>query len=226
MTLIALIPARRGSKGIPKKNLREFKGQPLIAWSIKQALECSFIDRVIVSTEDEEIAEIAKIFGAEIPFSRPTNLANDSSLIIETVLHAINNLNDVDDVLLMQPTSPLRRVEDINNIVQLRNKFKSQSAVSLVKVSEYPQWMYSLDGQKMYPLLAKKNSSERRQNFKKIHILNGSLYLSSRKHLIETGSFVSEDTIPYIMPPEFSIDIDEESDWEYAEFLYDRINKI
>ena len=96
MTLLALIPARRGSKGILKKNLREFKGQPLIAWSIKQALNSSCIDRVVVSTEDEEIAEIARNFGAEIPFLRPNKLANDSSLVIETVLHAINNLNDVD----------------------------------------------------------------------------------------------------------------------------------
>tara|TARA_B100001248_G_scaffold262323_1_gene257535 strand:+ start:2336 stop:3016 length:681 start_codon:yes stop_codon:yes gene_type:complete len=226
MTLIALIPARRGSKGIPNKNLREFKGQPLIAWTINQALSSTSIDRVIVSTEDEEIAEIAKKFGAEIPFLRPNNLANDSSLVIETVIHAINNLNDVNDILLMQPTSPLRRVEDIDNIVELRKKFKGQSAASLVKVSEYPQWMYSLDNQNMYPFLGKINSFERRQNLKKIHILNGSLYLSSKKHLIENGSFISNETIPYIMPPKFSVDIDEEIDWVYAEFLYDKINKL
>ena len=185
MNLIALIPARIGSKGIPRKNLRMFKGKPLLAWTISQALNSSRIKRIIVSTDNQEIAKIAKSFGAEVPFLRPNKLANDTSLIIDTVMHTVENIPELTDILLMQPTSPLRRVEDIVNILNLREKYGAQSAVSMVKVSEYPQWMYKINKNKMEPISEVSQNLNRRQNLEDFYILNGSLYLSTKKHLIE-----------------------------------------
>ena len=111
MSTIALIPARGGSKGIPRKNIKLFNSKPLIYWSIKAALESDFIDRVIVSTEDQEIAEIAKTYYAEVPFLRPKELSLDESLGIEPVLHALEELPEVHDLLLLQPTSPLKKIK-------------------------------------------------------------------------------------------------------------------
>ena len=127
----AFIFARGGSKGIPRKNIKLFCGKPLIYWSIKVALECEIIDRVIVSTEDREIAEIARSFSAEIPFFRPMELAMDNTPGIDPVLHALDNLQDVKDLLLLQPTSPLRESRHIDEIFRLRSKLNSDSAVSV-----------------------------------------------------------------------------------------------
>ena len=126
MTSVALIPARGGSKGILRKNIKPFHSQPLIYWSIKAALNSKYIDRVVVSTEDKEIAEIARSFSAEIPFIRPKELAMDNTPGIDPVLHALHNLPDVHDLLLLQPTSPLRESRHIDEIFKLRSKFNSE----------------------------------------------------------------------------------------------------
>ena len=136
MTNIALIPARGGSKGIFRKNIKLFNTKPLIYWSIKTAFESDFIERVIVSTEDEEIADIARSFSAEVPFLRPKELAEDYSLGIEPVIHALDNLSNISNILLMQPTSPLRRAKDINGIFKLRSKLNAESAVSVSKAKK------------------------------------------------------------------------------------------
>ena len=127
-TILGIIPARGGSKGIPRKNIKPFYSKPLIYWSIKVALENKFIDRVIVSTEDIEIAQVAKDFSAEVPFLRPKYLARDNSLTIDVVLNILNNLEDVTDILLLQPTSPLRRDEDLSSLFEFREKYCSDSA--------------------------------------------------------------------------------------------------
>ena len=222
MTLLAFIPARRGSKGIPNKNLKNFKGKPLIQWSIEQALKSEYIDRVIVSTDDEEIADISKEIGAEIPFIRPDFLATDSSPIIDTVIYTLDKLKEINDVILMQPTSPLRRVSDIEKIIRLRTDNGRNSAVSVKEISEHPEWMISIKQNNLLNYIPKNNSKKRRQDLPKLHILNGSLYLSNRDHLYENLSFISNETTPYVMKKEFSVDIDNELDWEYAEFIYDK----
>ena len=125
-----MIPARGGSKGIKRKNIKLFNNKPLIYWTIEIALASDYIDRVIVSTEDEEIADISRSFSAEVPFIRPASLAQDKSNGIETVLHALENLSDVENILLMQPTSPLRKTDHIKEIFRLRSKFNNDSAVS------------------------------------------------------------------------------------------------
>ena len=226
MTLVAIIPARGGSKGIPNKNLREFKGKPLIQWTIEQAHKSEYIDRVVVSTDNNEIANISRKLGAEVPFIRPNYLAKDTSSMIETVIYTLDNLKEINDLILLQPTSPLRRVDDINNIVRLRSDNDRSSAVSVKEISDYPEWMIRIKNNHLLKYCSDTQSSKRRQDLEKIYILNGSLYLTTRRHLYTNQSFISYETIPYIMNKEFSIDIDDESDWNYAEFIYDKFINI
>ena len=224
MSNIALIPARGGSKGIYRKNIKIFNSKPLIYWSIKTALESKYIDRVIVSTNDEEIAQISRSFSAEVPFMRPEIFAEDDSPSINTVIHALKNLPDVDNVLLMQPTSPLRRVIDIEGIFKMRSKFNSDSAVSLTETDKHPDLFFKIDTKNRIKQFSDKLQFLPRQLYPKNFILNGALYLSTSKSILDNNSFISSNTVGYIMPREYSIDIDTQLDWEIAEFLMKKLS--
>ena len=221
MSTIALIPARGGSKGIPRKNIKLFNSKPLIYWSIKAAFESDFIDRVIVSTEDEEIAEIAKSFSAEVPFLRPKELSLDESSGMEPVIHALEELPEVNDLLLLQPTSPLRKSIHIDEIFNLRKKFNSDSAVS-ISLSKRPI-IYKLNQEFKIKLFSENLKPLPRQKLSHLYNLNGALYLSSRESILLNKSFLSNSTIGYIMSEESSIDIDTQLDWEIAEYLMKKI---
>jgi len=219
MSTIALIPARGGSKGIARKNIKNFCSKPLIYWSIKIALESNLIDRVIVSTEDEEIAEIARSFSAEIPFIRPKELSSDNSPGIDPVIHALKMLPEADDLLLLQPTSPLRRIEDIEGIFYKRSKHKSESAVSVTRANKSLNLFFEIDIEsKLIPI---KDTFEikPRQLYANNYMLNGSMYLSSRKSILKNSSLITSNTVAYEMPEELSIDIDTLFDWEIAEYI-------
>ena len=222
MTLLALIPARGDSKGIPRKNIRPLCGKPLLHWTIGAALASACVDHVIVSTEDPEIAEVAKAGGAEVPFLRPADLATDTAPGIAPVLHALEQLPHVSDVLLLQPTSPLRTSADIEAIVALRQQAGRKSAVSLMPSAKHPAWMYSLgQDQRLEPLLPL-NGVHCRQELTPAYVLNGALYLASRDFLLEEEAFISPDTVGYVMPSERSVDIDTPLDWQWAEFLLEQ----
>ena len=219
MNLLALIPARGGSKGIPRKNIRSFCGKPLLQWSIEAALSSSSVDQVVVSTDDPEIAQVALASGAEVPFLRPPELSSDSAPGIAAVLHALDQLPYVTDVLLLQPTSPLRTVHDIESIVALRNKALCESVVSLTPCAKHPAWMYNLaSDQRLDPFL-QEQAPPCRQQLSMVYVLNGALYLASRSFLETEQAFISPDTVGYVMPPERSVDIDTPLDWQWAEFL-------
>ena len=223
MTNIALIPARGGSKGILRKNIKLFNTKPLIYWSIKKAFESSFIDRVIVSTEDDEIADIARSFSAEVPFVRPKELAEDHSLGIEPVIHALENLSNIKNVLLMQPTSPLRRTCDIDGIFKLRSKLNAESAVSVSKAKKNIDLFFNMDAKNRIYSFSSNLKLAPRQEYKDTYNLNGSLYLSSKESIINNRSFITSDTVGYIMSEEYSIDIDTPLDWEIGEFLMKKL---
>ena len=223
MKNIALIPARGSSKGIFRKNIKLFNSKPLIYWSIKAALESDYVDRVIVSTEDEEIAEIARSFFAEVPFKRPTELAKDTTKGMEPVLHALNKLSNVDNVLLLQPTSPLRKATHINEIFEMRSKYKSDSAVSITPARKNIDLYFNLDSQNRLTSFSNDLKFAPRQEYTNSYILNGALYLSTAKSILENKSFLSSSTIGYIMPEEYSIDIDNHLDWDIAEFLMSKM---
>ena len=219
MSLLALIPARGGSKGIHRKNIRPFSGKPLLQWSIDVALESKFVDQVVVSTDDHEIASIATACGASVPFLRPIELASDTSPGIASVLHALNNLPQVDDVLLLQPTSPLRRLEDVDAIINLYRRYDNRAIVSVTQSSKHPAWMFSLStDQVLEPLLDTLNA-DCRQNLPPAYVLNGALYLASRSFLEKNATFLSTKTMGYVMPPERSVDIDTIFDWQLGEYL-------
>ena len=219
MGCLALIPARSGSKGIPKKNIKLFNGKPLIYWSIKNALNNKNIDKVVVSTDSEEIAEIARSFSAEVPFLRPEYLAQDNTPGIATVIHAIENLSWVTDVLLLQPTSPLRRAIDIDNIFNLRAKYGSASAISLTKCSVHPNLIHKIEDSNLIKPLIKNSKIENRQSMDTFYRINGALYLSTRKSIEKYNSLITSNTLGYIMPERYSVDIDTPLDWDIAEYL-------
>ena len=219
MKNIALIPARGGSKGIKRKNIKLFNNKPLIYWTIQIALASDYIDRVIVSTEDEEIADISRSFSAEVPFLRPASLAQDNSNGIDTVLHAIENLSDVENILLMQPTSPLRKTDHIKEIFRLRSEFNSDSAVSLSPAKKHCDLFFSMDSRNRINSSSENLKLAPRQDYPRKFILNGSLYLANEKSIQLNKSYITSNTIGYIMPEEYSIDIDTQLDWDIAEFL-------
>ena len=223
MKNIALIPARGGSKGILRKNIKLFNSKPLIYWAIKAALESDYVDRVIVSTEDDEIAEIARSFFAEVPFIRPTELAKDTTKGMEPVLHALNKLSNVENVLLLQPTSPLRKAIHINEIFEMRSKYKSDSAVSITPARKNIDLYFKIGSQNRLSPYSTDLKFAPRQEYANSYILNGALYLSTAKSILENKSFLSSSTIGYIMPEKYSIDIDNDFDWDIAEFLMSKM---
>lgn len=225
MALIGLISARGGSKGIPRKNIKPLLGKPLIGWTIDAAKQASCIDRLIVSTEDEEIAAVARKLGADIPFMRPAELAADDTPGIAPVLHAIEQLPEYDWVLLLQPTSPLRSAEDIDGIWRFCQERGAPSAVSVCEVGKHPYWMYKCDiAQRLEPFIRGRPDVTRRQDLPAAYALNGALYLARTDWLLEQQNFIGPETIGYIMPSERSVDLDIPQDWRWVEFLIGQEN--
>ena len=219
MAILGLIPARGGSKGIPRKNILPFCGKPLIQWTIDAALASSCLDQVVVSTDDSEIAALAKDCGADVPFIRPAELASDTAPGIWTVLHALEYFSEVTDVMLLQPTSPLRNSTDIKNIVDLRKHAGQESAVSLAPCAKHPALTYSLsENHKLKPFLPG-DIAGCRQQLPPAYVLNGALYLASRDFLLKEKAFIASETAVYLMPACRSVDIDTQLDWKWAEFL-------
>ncbi len=220
-TFLGLIPARGGSKGIPRKNLRELAGKPLIAWSIEAALKSCEIDRVVVSTDDEEIAEAARKYGAEVPFMRPSELAQDDTPGICVQFHALEWLRDrqgymPDYSLLLQPTSPLRIHEDIDNIIVMTREKRAEAALSLIIAEQNPFWMKKIDSDgHVSPFLDESHyHMAQRQDLPKVYIPNGALFVANAALLLKHRSVLPLETYGYIMPAERSIDIN--SEWEFA----------
>jgi N-acylneuraminate cytidylyltransferase len=206
--ILGVIAARGGSKRVPRKNLREVGGRPLIAWSIEQAQASRYLDRVVLSTEDEEIARLGREWGADVPFLRPAELATDEVPGVEPVLHALQQLESFDYVVLLQPTSPLRSASDIDGAIELCAQAAAWSCVSVTPVRENPLLMYWLDGNELRPLIAERVHPVTRP----FYLLNGAVYVARTEWLCRHRTFVTEDTIAYVMPAERSLDIDTEAD--------------
>jgi CMP-N,N'-diacetyllegionaminic acid synthase len=222
MKLLAVIPARGGSVGVPRKNVRNLCGKPLIAYTIEAARQACSIEKFVVSTEDEAIAEAARSLGATVPFLRPQAIATDNTPAIDVALHALSKMPSFDWLLLLQPTSPLRTAADIEGIVQLCRERGASSAVSVCETAQHPQWMYRCDSVQRLVPFSDVTPSARRQDLPPVYALNGALYLARADWLQRERSFIGSDTLAYIMPAERSVDIDTPLDWEWAEFLLER----
>ena len=218
MTRIGLVTARGGSKSIPRKNIKILAGKPLIYWTIKAALNAKSIDRVIVSTDDHEIAKLSLKYKAEVPFIRPNQLASDTSCSIDTVIHALDQIPEANEIFLLQPTSPFRTSEDIDAIFSLRESIGVSTAVSVTPSKTPPEWVYRIVGNTMLNYSAE-SKALRRQDLEQSYQVNGAIYLSTRAHLEQKKTFISNDTVPYIMSQDRSIDIDTMLDWKLAEVL-------
>jgi len=218
---LAIIPARGGSKGLPRKNIRHLAGKPLIAWTIEEAKKSHYLDRCIVSTEDKEIKKIAEEQGGEVPFIRPMEYAQDDTASIKVLLHAICKLPGYDFVVLLQPTSPLRTADDIDSTIKLCVDNGVASCVSITEVEYYPYWMYMLDSRKvMHPLIEiPAEESYQRQKLPKVYRLNGAVYVNEIDTLLRNHCMVEQDTIGYVMPQDRSYDIDTLLDFEIAEMM-------
>jgi N-acylneuraminate cytidylyltransferase/CMP-N,N'-diacetyllegionaminic acid synthase len=211
--ILALIAARGNSKGLPNKNILDLYGKPVIAWTIEGAQGCKYIDEIVVSTDSEEIAQIARRYGASVPFLRPGELAEDSSKIMDVIAHAISFLESegqrFDIVVLLQPTCPLRSVEDVEQAIELLSKREAQAVVSVSATEHNPLWANTLpaDGC-MRQFLKSDIINKNRQELPTYYRLNGSIYLSFIEYWKTNKSFFSERTFAYIMPRERSVDID------------------
>ena len=224
-TIVAVIPARGGSKGIPQKNLRTILGKPLIAYTIETALQAKTLTRTIVSTDDEQIKEVSQDYGAEVPFLRPSHLATDTAPGISVLQHAIIYLAEhegylTDIVVCLQPTSPLRSGEDIDAAVNLCLDSGADSVVSLCQAKHHPYWMKKIVDGRVHPLMNENvNHYTRRQDLPPVYQLNGALYVTRTNVLLEENRVLGKYTAPYIMPAERSIDIDTTNDLRVAETL-------
>lgn len=219
--VLAVIPARGGSKGLPGKNIRKMAGKPLIAWTIKEAQKSKYIDRLILSSEDKEIIHIARKWGCEVPFVRPVELAQDHTPGIEPVIHAIKSLSSkYDYIILLQPTSPLRTAEDIDTCIENCINSNSPACVSVCEAEKSPYWMYTVDIQeKIHPFIQSEKPAYRRQDLPRVYVLNGAIYVASTDFLLKELTFINKETIAYVMPAERSVDIDTEIDFTYCELF-------
>jgi len=209
-SVLAIIPARGGSRGLPGKNVADVGGRPLIAWTIKAAWDSQYIDRTILSSDDPEIIAAAEAVGCEIPFVRPAHLATDEASVEETILHALDSLDKEYDLLvLLQPTSPLRIGRDIDACLELCLENGMASAVTVVEVAKSPYWMFHIDPDgHMDRILPYPEDGHRRQNLPVSYVLNGAVYVAEIQRFRENKIFVNAQSVAHIMPPERSIDID------------------
>lgn len=224
-SILAVIPARGGSKGVPRKNIRQLAHQPLIAWSIEAGKKSKYVDRLIVSTEDEEIAEIARRYLAEVPFLRPKELALDNSTSAETIIYTIEEIfrrdnTKYDYLLLLQPTSPMRNEIHIDEAIEFLLDKEKEALVSITELEHPVYWNRMVDdSNRLLPFLQyDKQKKYRRQDFEKIYRLNGAIYLIHTETFLRCESFETDNTLSYIMDRKSSVDIDSIEDFELAEF--------
>lgn len=215
--ILALIPARKGSKEIRSKNLKLFKKKPLVSLAILSAQKSKFIDKVVVSTDSLAIKKISEKYGANDPYMRPKYLATDKSETINVVLHLLDNIDEYDYLVLLQPTSPLRNHHDIDKCIKLIINSNKKSLVSLCQNVNHPNLTYSIKKNIMYKLT--KNHMSRRQDAKSFYSVNGAIYIADIKWLKKNKKLFDDKSIPYLMPFERSIDIDNKIDWKIAELL-------
>jgi CMP-N,N'-diacetyllegionaminic acid synthase len=214
LEVVGIIPARGGSKGIPHKNIALVAGKPLIAWTIDAARTSAHVNRLVVSTEDKEIARVAKENGAEVPFMRPHTLAEDNTPGTAPILHAIKWLEQnegytPDLIMCLQPTSPLRSAGDIDAAIELAQQKQADAVVSVMPVDHHPAWMRCVDAEgRLTDFTEQDLSIASRQDLPPVYALNGAIYLGRRTVLLEKEGWYTDKTFAYVMPADRSLDVD------------------
>lgn len=227
--ILAIIPARAGSKGLPKKNSMVLNGKPLISWTIDAALDSSVFSQVVVSTDCPKLAEIANQCGANVPFLRPASLSTDSALTSDVIIHALEHFkcrgSEFDIVVLLQPTSPLRTSDDILRALEYFVTQKDKS--SLVSVCEAPSkigWLLSeADNGRIRFCFEVSPINLSRQNLPRYFLPNGAIFISWVRSFFKEQTFYTENSVKFLMPAERSIDIDTQEDFVEAERQFLRV---
>ena len=227
--MIAIIPARGGSKGLLKKNIIDLGGKPLIAHTIEAALKSKNIAKIFLSTDDEKIAEVSSQYDIEIPFMRPIELAGDRSKAIDNYLFTIKLLNQsyghkIEDFIVLQPTSPFRQAMHIDAAIKLFNEKKADSVVSVTDYNHPVQWAKVIDtrGRITDYLDSKNDDNKNRQELSPVYLPNGAIFILKYSILKKYYSYYSKNTYAYRMDHLESVDIDTEYDYEFAKYLWER----
>lgn len=219
--ILALIPARGGSKGIKNKNIVDLNRYPLIAYSIKASLDSKYIDETVVTTDSEEISKISKRYGANVPFLRPAELASDQAKTIDAVLHAIKMLEEskhyFDVLILLQPTQPLRTSNDIDCAIEMFFEKKMQGLVSVSPVTDHPLLIRTFGAEGNLVPLLEGSSTCRRQDMENYYKVNGCIYINQISTLTKHTSF-NDNPVGYVMDIAHSVDIDNMEDLHLAEY--------
>lgn len=224
MRILALIPARGGSKRLPGKNIRMLGGKPLIVWSIDVAKDIPEICDILVSTDDQSIAEVCKAAGAFVPWLRPAELATDTASSVDVALHALDwyeaEKGAVDGLLLLQPTSPFRTQATIQRGIELFGRYGHQPVLAVSPTHAHPMWTLKMDGDYLVPFMQEHGLETRSQDLPAAYVVNGSFYLINPQELGVCRSFVGTKTIPLLIKsPQESLDIDTDWDFKMAEFV-------
>ncbi len=222
--ILAIIPARKGSKGILGKNIKPLLGKPLIYYSIDVALKSKVFDKIIVSTDSEKIAEISKEYGAEVPFIRPDELATDTADAMDAIVHAVKFLEDngesFDYIMKLQPTSPLRKKEDILNALKLAIDKNANSIISISECKRHPLWANTLsENMEMKNFIREDIKGKNRQELPIYYELNGIIFLAKTKELLKTRDWFMDKSFALIIDKNRAIDIDDIIDFKLAEVL-------
>lgn len=225
--ILAIVPARAGSKGIKDKNIIGLNGKPLIAYSIEAGLKSKYINKVLVSTDGEDIAKLAKEYGAEVPFLRPKHLSSDTAKTIDCVIHCIQELKNkgekYDYIVLLQPTQPLRQAWHIDESIELIIKKDEDTLVSVSKVKEHPILVRTLDESGHAINLLEGSSTKRRQEFPNFYKVNGAIYINKINENLNNETSLNDNKLVYIMDEKYDVDIDETIDLQIAEILLENI---
>jgi len=226
--ILGIIPARGGSKRIPRKNKRNFVDKPLVAWGIESALGAKRLDQIVVTSDDNDILKIAESYPLIYPIKRPSEISGDKSPAIDYIKHALQILEKNDEkkykiIVILQPTSPLTISEDIDGTIELLEKSNADTAVSVVRLDHaiQPSKLKIMKDSRIYPYIEEENGRMAAHELPEIFIRNCSVYASNR-YVIDQDIIIGNDCRGYIMPRERSIDINDEFDFQLAEFL---INK-
>lgn len=222
-TFLAIIPARGGSKRLPRKNVLDLGGKPLIAWTIEAALGCAYLDELMVTTDDVEVAEVAKGYGAAVPFLRPAILASDTATSFDAIKHAIEFYRDelgkrFDYVVLLQPTSPMRSSKDISDAIGMLAHKGADAVISVCEADHSPLWMNTLPPDRsMAGFIRDEVKNKRSQDMETFYRLNGAIYICSVDKLLKQQTFLIDGSIfAYPMSAENSVDIDTKMDFLIA----------
>ena len=222
--ILCIILARGGSKRLPGKNIKPFHGRPLISYAIAAVKDCSYVDTIVVSTDDEAIATVAREYGAEVPFMRPAELATDTATSLSAMQHAVTFYKeqgkDFDFIVLIQPTVPGVMLDDITKLIEKVIDMGSNSGITVSEITDPPAWMYRMSDTGELSAYMQDAPDARSQDLEKLYRVNGAVYVTKRDILMERNQIIDKEScVGVLMPRERSVDIDTEADFKIAETL-------